>query len=133
MERKKFITVLNDMLRENDLGGIVRESPEITKLAKPVREQIFLALKIYDFHMHRFYPDYTHDFGCFFVDGNFVHWKIDYYHKYIDASYGPDFDIADPSITNRVLSIMMAVEYYKDYRLPDSTSYYQNPATFQPE
>lgn len=49
-----------------------------------------------------------HDFGSIEVDGQCIFWKIDYYGKDL-ASGSPD--PADPDVTTRVLTIMLAEEY----------------------
>jgi hypothetical protein len=53
-------------------------------------------------------PHGEHDFGSFTVCGEPLLWKIDYY----DAAreFGSD-DPADPALTTRVLTIMLAEEY----------------------
>jgi hypothetical protein len=60
----------------------------------------------------RFSPDNDpyreHDFGGFDHDGEKFFWKIDYYDPTL--TYGSD-DPADPEITRRVLTLMLASEY----------------------
>jgi hypothetical protein len=53
-------------------------------------------------------PHGEHDFGAFEVDGEKIFWKIDHYDKSME--YGSD-DAADPEVTTRVLTIMLASEY----------------------
>lgn len=53
-------------------------------------------------------PHGEHDFGAFDLGGQRLFWKIDYYDR--DLRYASD-DPADPDITTRVLTIMMASEY----------------------
>lgn len=53
-------------------------------------------------------PYAEHDFGAFDLAGQRLFWKIDYYDR--DLRYGSD-DPADPSVTTRVLTIMLASEY----------------------
>lgn len=53
-------------------------------------------------------PYGEHDFGAFDIAGDRLFWKIDYYDR--DLRYGSN-DPADPSITARVLTIMLASEY----------------------
>lgn len=49
-----------------------------------------------------------HDFGAFTSNGHKIFWKIDYYYQSMQwASPDP----TDPSLTNRVLTIMLASEY----------------------
>lgn len=49
-----------------------------------------------------------HDFGTFELDDATLFWKIDYYDDELDAG-SPD--PADPDVTRRVLTIMLAEEY----------------------
>ena len=54
-------------------------------------------------------PYDEHDFGAITVQGEKVFWKIDYYDLAMEA-HSPD--PADPAVTKRVLTIMLASEYY---------------------
>jgi len=53
-------------------------------------------------------PYGEHDFGAVEIDGERVFWKIDYYDQTLTAG-SPD--PADPQLTKRVLTIMLASEY----------------------
>lgn len=53
-------------------------------------------------------PHKEHDFGSLTVGGQRVFWKIDYYDKSLD---GGSENPADPAVTTRVLTIMLASEY----------------------
>ena len=58
-------------------------------------------------------PHGEHDFGAFEHAGKRIFWKIDYYDR---ASFGTGHDCgsenpADPAVTLRVLTIMLASEY----------------------
>jgi len=53
-------------------------------------------------------PHGEHDFGSFEYDGNTIFWKIDCYDR--DLSYGSP-DPANPAVTTRVLTVLLAEEY----------------------
>jgi hypothetical protein len=55
-----------------------------------------------------FEHDGEHDFGAFEHDGEKIFWKIDYYAP--DTEHGSE-DPADPKVTVRVLTVMLAEEY----------------------
>ena len=53
-------------------------------------------------------PHQEHDFGAFDADGQRVFFKIDYFDESL-TYHSPD--PADPSVTKRVITIMLAEEY----------------------
>ena len=53
-------------------------------------------------------PYEHHDFGAVTIQGENVFWKIDYYDK--EMLYGSE-NPHDPSVTTRVLTIMLAEDY----------------------
>jgi hypothetical protein len=53
-------------------------------------------------------PHGEHDFGSFEIEGNRIFWKIDYYDRAME--FGSE-DPADPAVTTRVLTILLAEEY----------------------
>ena len=53
-------------------------------------------------------PHGEHDFGTIEIDGQCIFWKLDLYSK--DMSSGSP-NPADPSVTTRILTIMLAEEY----------------------
>lgn len=53
-------------------------------------------------------PHHEHDFGAFTLEGKRLFFKIDYYNLTLDC-HSPD--AADPAVTHRVLTIMLASEY----------------------
>jgi hypothetical protein len=53
-------------------------------------------------------PFGEHDFGAFELDGEQLFFKFDYYNQSLD---GYSSDPADPAVTVRVLTIMLASEY----------------------
>jgi Protein of unknown function (DUF3768) len=53
-------------------------------------------------------PYSEHDFGSFEADGHKIFFKIDYFDKAL-TDHSPD--PSDPSVTERVITIMLAEEY----------------------
>jgi Protein of unknown function (DUF3768) len=53
-------------------------------------------------------PHQEHDFGSFNAEGETIFFKIDYFDKAM-TYHSPD--PADPSVTERVITIMLAQEY----------------------
>jgi len=66
------------------------------------------ALVLYDDFSEDNDPYGEHDFGSFKIEGHKLFWKIDYYAP--DMRHGSE-DPADPDVTVRVLTIMLASEY----------------------
>lgn len=102
------IAALNDAFRQSFFGGTVFTTPGIR--AFPPAEIHAIANKVNAFS--RFTeendPDGTHDFGAFDHQGKRIFWKIDCYDKQLER-LSPD--AADPAVTSRVLTIMLAEEW----------------------
>lgn len=102
------IKTLNDNLRKHLIGGKIVLTQGIE--AKNYEEIAEIMLKIRDFD--NFTPDNDpydeHDFGSLDYKGETIFWKIDYYEKsYQYLSEDP----ANPNLTNRVMTVMLASEY----------------------
>ena len=102
------IRELNDQLRQNFADGIAVMTPGIAALGAEAVERIVKTIAVFDDFCHANDPHEEHDFGCFEADGNKIFFKIDYYDKAL-ACHSPD--PADPSVTQRVITIMLAEEY----------------------
>lgn len=103
------IADLNDLLRSTFLTGKVVLTEGVRALRDDLRESVITYVRTFDVFTPDNDPHGEHDFGSFVAEevGN-VFWKIDYY----DADYqflSPD--PADPKVTRRVLTIMLAEEY----------------------
>jgi hypothetical protein len=70
--------------------------------------RIVKTIAVYDDFCHANDPYEEHDFGSFEADGAVIFFKIDYYDKAL-ACHSPD--PSDPSVTERVITIMLAEEY----------------------
>jgi hypothetical protein len=102
------IRELNDQLRQNFADGIAVMTPGIAALGPEAVERIVKTIAVYDDFCHANDPHEEHDFGCFEADGNKIFFKIDYYDKALTC-HSPD--PADPTVTQRVITIMLAEEY----------------------
>src|SRR6186997_1976341 len=102
------IRVLNDQLRKTLLGGTAVVTPGVAALGPEVVQRITLVLAVFDDFSHANDPYEEHDFGAFEVDGHKLFFKIDYYDKRLT---GGSPNPADPSVTERVITIMMAEQY----------------------
>ena len=106
--RQERIRALNDELRQYLLGGAAVMTPGIAALGQQAVERIVQTIAVYDDFCHANDPHEEHDFGSFAVDGQTVIFKIDYYDKSLQY-HSPN--PADPSVTERVMTIMLAQEY----------------------
>ena len=66
------------------------------------------TIAVYDDFCHANDPYGEHDFGSFEADDQKIFFKIDYLDKALTA-HSPD--PSDPSVTERVITIMLAEEY----------------------
>ncbi|MBB3138553.1 hypothetical protein FHS26_006331 [Rhizobium pisi] len=106
--RTKTIRILNDAFRRTWLTGEVLMTPGIGSLSIESQSRIAEAVQTFDAFTADNDPHGEHDFGAVTVDGTKVFWKIDYYA--MDMLHGSE-DPADPKVTKRVLTIMLAEEY----------------------
>ena len=102
------IRALNDTLRGNLTTGIAVMTPGIAALGKEAVERIVKTIAIYDDFCHTNDPHEEHDFGSFEADGHTIFFKIDYFDTSL-TMHSPD--ASDPSVTKRVMTIMLAEEY----------------------
>jgi hypothetical protein len=102
------IRALNDELRRNLDRGIAVITPGVANLGHDVVRNIVRTIATYDAFCQANDPHEEHDFGDFVFEGNRIFWKIDYYDKALTA-HSPD--PSDPSVTERVITIMLAGEY----------------------
>ena len=106
--RRREIKRLNDELRETGKRGTIVVTPGFLDLSDELREQILIAMKGEDQFTEDNDPWGEHDMGSVNIEGNTVLWKIDYYD--LDMNFlSPES--ADPNVTRRVLTIMLASEY----------------------
>ena len=102
------IRELNDQLRQNFAGGAAVMTPGIAALGAEAVGRIVKTVAVFDDFCHANDPHQEHDFGAFDADGQRVFFKIDYFDESL-SYHSPD--PADPSVTKRVITIMLAEEY----------------------
>ena len=102
------IRALNDELRQRLTGGIAVMTPGVAALGPEAVERIFKTITVFDDFCHANDPHQEHDFGSFDADGHMIMFKIEYHDK---ALSGHSPDPSDPSVTERVITIMLAEEY----------------------
>lgn len=102
------IRALNDELRKYLLGGGAVITPGIAALGQEAVDRIVKTIAVYDNFCHANDPYEEHDFGSFEAEGETIFFKIDYYDRTLTC-HSPD--PADPAVTERVITIMLAAEY----------------------
>ena len=102
------ICALNDQLRQDLSTGLAVMTPGVAALGPDVVDRIVKTVSVYDDFCHANDPHEEHDFGAFDAEGQRIFFKIDYYDNSLSA-HSPD--PADPSVTRRVITIMLANEY----------------------
>jgi Protein of unknown function (DUF3768) len=106
--RTDRIRALNDDLRQHLLGGLAVMTPGIAALGQQAVERIVKTIAVFDDFCHANDPYEEHDFGSFEAEGEKIFFKIDYFDKTM-TYHSPD--PSDPSVTERVITIMLADEY----------------------
>jgi len=102
------IRALNDELRQNFAQGMAVMTPGIAALGAEAVARIVKTIAVFDDFCHANDPHEEHDFGSFEADGHMIYFKIDYFDETL-TYHSPD--AADPSVTKRVITIMLAEEY----------------------
>jgi hypothetical protein len=102
------IRALNDELRRNLPNGQAVMTTGVAALGPDVVARIVKTIAAYDDFCHANDPYEEHDFGSFEADGHTIFFKINYFDKAL-ACHSPD--PSDPSVTERVITIMLAEEY----------------------
>ena len=99
---------LNDELRTTGRGGRIMLTLGTQNLEEQTLSNVLAAVASFDNFNSDNDPYGEHDCAILEVDGLSVLFKIDYYDRTLEqGSENP----ADPSITTRVLTVMLASEY----------------------
>jgi hypothetical protein len=102
------IRKLNDQFRQSLRGGVLVMTAGVIALGQDRQLKILEAVAKFDTFDQDNDPYGEHDFGALEVEGERLFFKIDYYDHDLSA-HSPD--PADPSVTKRLLTIMLADEY----------------------
>src|SRR5690242_132718 len=102
------IRTLNDRLRQNFGEGTAVMTNGIAALGAEAVARIVKTIAVYDDFCHANDPYEEHDFGAFEADGHTIYFKIDYCDPTLTRH---SEDAADPDVTKRVITIMLAEEY----------------------
>ena len=102
------IRMLNDELRQHLLGGGAVTTIGVAALGDDAVRRLVQAVAVFEGFCDDNDPYHEHDFGALDFEGQRIMFKIDYYAKGMQAA-SPD--PADPSITERIMTVMLAEEY----------------------
>jgi hypothetical protein len=102
------IARLNDAFRQLPVDGRLAVTAGVIALGQGAVSDILLAVASFDAFTPDNDPYDEHDFGAVEWNGSRMFWKIDCYDR--TMRFGSP-DPADPSVTTRVLTIMLASEY----------------------
>lgn len=107
-EKALRIRTLNDAFRTTFVGGKVMFTQGIQALGTEAVQQITRKVQTFSDFSTDNDPYGEHDFGSVEHDGHKVFWKMDYYDD--TMSFGSE-EPSDPTVTTRVLTVMLAEEY----------------------
>ena len=104
----ELIRHYNDELRRNLTCGGAFMTVGVAALGPEIAERICDAVMLYDDFALDSDPHGERAFGSIKVEGHTIFFKLDYYS--LDMEHGSP-DPSDPSVTKRILTIMLAEEY----------------------
>lgn len=108
MTSTEKIRALNDDLRTLRGEGRICVTTGIARLEDTQQAEIMQRVFTYRDFRPRNDPYGEHAFGSFEYAGMWIMWKIDYYDR--TCEWGSP-DPANPAVTTRVLTVMLAEEY----------------------
>ncbi|PJI42551.1 DUF3768 domain-containing protein [Ferrovibrio sp.] len=108
MNKTDRIRELNDAFRRTMLGGRFVITNGVRSLGQTQLSKVVQLVQAFDAFEASNDPHQEHDFGSVDFDGKKIFWKIDYYDRQL--KYGSE-NPANPAITMRVMTIMLAEEY----------------------
>jgi hypothetical protein len=102
------IRELNDDFRRTFVGGAVMITAGVEAMPDEQRRSLLAKVRAFEDFTEDNDPHGEHDFGAIDEGGVHYFWKIDYYDR--DLTMHSD-DASDPTVTTRVLTVMLAEEY----------------------
>ena len=99
---------LNDAFRRTFIGGAVMITVGVEAMTDDERSSLLKKIRAFEAFGEDNDPHGEHDFGAVDQGGVRCFWKVVYYDR---AMNGGSPDAADPAVTTRVLTIMLAEEY----------------------
>jgi hypothetical protein len=102
------IRTLNDAFRRTFVGGAVMITQGVEAMPLDQRRSLLQKIRSFDAFSEDNDPYAEHDFGAVDEAGVGCFFKIDYYDRNTECG-SPD--PADPAVTTRVMTIMLASEY----------------------
>ena len=102
------IRALNDAFRRTFVGGMVLITAGVEAMPVEQRRALLAKVRAFDAFTEDNDPHGEHDFGAIDEGGVRCFWKIEYYDR---ATEMGSPDPADPAVTVRVLTVMLAAEY----------------------
>jgi hypothetical protein len=107
-ETDQRIRDLNDAFRRSFSGGKILITPGVQNLEADIASRALQAIQAFDDFDEGNDPYGTHEFGSVEVERQKVWFKIDTYDQNLE--YGSP-DPSDPSVTIRVMTILLPEEY----------------------
>ena len=102
------IRSLNDAFRRTFIGGAVMITSGVEAMPLDQRRSLLQKVRSFDAFSQGNDPHQEHDFGAVDEAGVRCFFKIEYYDR---ATEMGSPDPADPAVTTRVMTIMLAEEY----------------------
>ena len=102
------VRALNDQLRQKLTAGTVVMTQGVAALGREAVARIVKTITVFDDFCNANDPYEEHDFRAFEAEGHTIFFKIDYLDMAL-THHSPD--PADPAVTERVLTLMLAEEY----------------------
>ncbi len=106
--RIEKIRTLNDAFRQQPLNGQLMLTEAVLALGEVAVADVLSKVSQFGEFNPSNDPYGEHDFGAIPYCGYKVFWKIDYYDR--SLTHGSE-NPADPAVTTRVLTVMLAREY----------------------